>query len=32
MKAYKNFDEIRGKCYKTTKKILQKFKKKIDQL
>ncbi len=30
MKVYKNFDEIRGKVKKTTKKILRKFKKKID--
>ncbi len=27
MKVYKNFDEIRGKVSKTTKKILRKFKK-----
>ncbi len=25
MKVYKNFDEIRGKVKKTTKKILRKF-------
>ncbi len=26
MKVYKNFDEIRGKIFKTTKKILRKLK------
>ncbi len=31
MKIYKNFNKIRGNVYKTIEKVLQKFKKKIDQ-